>query len=140
MALPFKIAFSRVYRILAEAGVHENVVLMGSGKLGFPAVAMLAFALGCDTINVAREAMMAVGCIQAQRCHTDHCPTGVTTHNRWLIRGLDPTSKAARLANYVICLRKEILQLSRACGVPHPGLLSGEHIEILDGRFGSSRR
>ena len=138
VALPFKIAFSRVYRILAEAGVHENVVLMGSGKLGFPAVAMLAFALGCDTINVAREAMMAVGCIQAQRCHTDHCPTGVTTHNRWLIRGLDPTSKAARLANYVICLRKEILQLSRACGVPHPGLLSGEHIEILDGRFGSS--
>ena len=138
VALPFKIAFSRVYRILAEAGVHENVVLMGSGKLGFPAVAMLAFALGCDTINVAREAMMAVGCIQAQRCHTDHCPTGVTTHNRWLVRGLDPTSKAARLANYVISLRKEILQLSRACGVPHPGLLSGEHIEILDGRFGSS--
>ncbi len=138
VALPFKIAFSRVYRILAEAGVHEDVVLVGSGKLGFPAVGMLAFALGCDMVNVAREAMMAVGCIQAQRCHTGHCPTGVATQNRWLVRGLDPTRKAARLANYVISLRKEILQLSRACGVPHPGLLSGEHIEILDGQFGSA--
>ena len=138
VALPFKIAFSRVYRILAEAGVHEDVVFIGSGKLGFPAVGMLAFALGCDLINVAREAMMAVGCIQAQRCHTGHCPTGVATQNRWLVRGLDPTRKAVRLANYVVTLRKEILQLSRACGVPHPGFFSGEHIEILDGRFGSS--
>ena len=54
------------------------------------------------------------------------------------MRGLDPTSKAARLANYVITLRKEILQLSRASGAAHPGLLSGAMIEILDGRFGSS--
>ena len=138
VALPFKIGFSRVYRIFAEAGIHEDVVFMGSGKLGIPADAMVAFALGCDTINVAREAMMAIGCIQAQRCHTGHCPTGVATQNRWLVRGLDPTSKAARLANYVITLRKEVLQLSRASGVAHPGLLSGDMIEILDGRFGSA--
>jgi hypothetical protein len=51
---------------------------------------------------------------------------------------LDPTSKAARLANYVVTLRKEVLQLTRASGVAHPGLLSGDMIEILDGRFGSS--
>ncbi len=138
VGLPFRIGFSRVYKIMAEAGVHESVVFIGSGKLGFPNTAMHAFALGCDMINVAREAMISVGCIQAQRCHTGHCPTGVATQSRWLVRGLDPTSKAARLANYVITLRKELLQLSRACGVPHPGLLSGDHIEILDGRFGSS--
>ena len=138
VALPFKIGFARVYRILAEAGVHENVVLTGSGKLGLPANAMVAFALGCDTINVAREAMLAVGCIQAQKCHTGHCPTGVTTQNRWLVRGLDPTSKAARVANYLITLRKEILQLSRASGVAHPGLLACDMIEVLDGRYGSS--
>ena len=137
VALPFKVGFSRVYRILAEAGVHEDVVLIGSGKLGFPVNAMVAFALGCDTINVAREAMLAVGCIQAQKCHTGHCPTGVATQNRWLVRGLDPTSKAARVANYLITLRKEILQLTRATGVAHPGLLSGDMVEILDGRFGS---
>jgi glutamate synthase domain-containing protein 2 len=138
VALPFKVGFSRVYRILAEAGVHEDVVLIGSGRLGLPDAAMVAFALGCDTINVAREAMMSIGCIQAQRCHTGLCPTGIATQNRWLVRGLDPTSKAARLANYVTALRKEILQLSRASGVAHPGLLSGDMVEILDGRFASA--
>jgi hypothetical protein len=81
--------------------------------------------------------MMAIGCIQAQRCHTGHCPAGVATQNRWLVRGLDPTHKAARLANYVITLRKELTRLSHACGVDHPGLLSSDHMEILDGAFGS---
>ena len=87
-------------------------------------------------INVAREAMMAIGCIQAQRCHTGHCPTGVATQNRWLMRGLDPTHKGNRLANYLITLRKEMLWLSRACGVSHPSLVTPEHFEILDGRHG----
>ena len=138
VALPFKMAFGRVYGIFAETGVHERVVFIGSGKLGLPASGLMAFALGCDMINVGREAMMAVGCIQAQRCHTGHCPTGVATHNRWLMRGLDPTSKAVRLANYVVTLRKELVQLSRACGVVHPALLSSDHIEILNDHFGSS--
>jgi glutamate synthase (ferredoxin) len=138
VALPFKLGFSRVYRLLAEQGVHEQVVFIGAGKLGFPEVAFLAFALGCDMINVAREPMMAIGCIQAQRCHTGHCPTGVATQNRWLMRGLDPTSKADRLANYIVTLRKELLMLSRTCGLPHPALITGEHVEVLNGRFGSS--
>ena len=137
VALPFKLAFTRVYRIFAEEGVAERVVWTGSGKLGFPESALLAFSLGCDLIAVGREAMMAVGCIQAQRCQTGHCPTGVATQSKWLMRGLDPTSKAARLANYVVALRKELLWLSRACGVTHPGLVSGDHIEILDDRFGA---
>ena len=138
VALPFTVGFGRVYREFAEQGVHEKIVFVGSGKLGLPERALFAFALGCDMIAVGREAMLAIGCIQAQRCHTGHCPTGVTTHNRWLIRGLDPTLKSARLANYVVTLRKELLALSRACGQPHPDLITSQHIEILDGRFGSS--
>lgn len=137
VAQPFKIGFSQVYSIFAEHGLHEDVVFIGSGRLGFPADAMLAFALGCDLINVGREAMMAVGCIQAQRCHTGHCPTGVATHNKWLMRGLDPELKAARLANYIVTLRKELLQLSHACGVRHPALITLEHFTVLDDQFGS---
>lgn len=136
VALPFKVGFSRVYRIFAERGVHHDVVWIGSGKLGFPETALLAFCLGADMVAVGREAMMAVGCIQAQRCHTGHCPTGVATQNRWLVRGLDPTDKAARLANYVITLRKELTRLSHACGVAHPGLLRADHMELLDDQFG----
>ncbi|MBK9259112.1 MAG: FMN-binding glutamate synthase family protein [Polyangiaceae bacterium] len=135
VSLPFKIAMSRVYRIFAEAGLTDDVAFIGSGRLGFPQVSLLAFGLGCDMINVAREAMLAIGCIQAQRCHTGHCPTGIATQNKWLMRGLDPTDKAARLANYIMTLRKEILQLSRACGVPHPSLITLENMDIIDDRL-----
>lgn len=137
VALPFKIGFSRVYTVFAERGVHQNVVWTGAGKLGYPETSLLAFCLGADMVAVAREAMLAIGCIQAQRCHTGHCPTGVATQNRWLVRGLDPTDKAARLANYMVHLRKELSRLSHACGVEHPGLLTAKHMEIIDDQFGS---
>jgi len=135
VALPFKLAFAQVYGVFAERGIEDRVVFIGSGKLGFPDTALFAFALGCDMLNVGREAMLAVGCIQAQRCHTGRCPTGVATQNRWLMRGLDPASKSARLANYVATLRKELIQLSRACGVCHPGLVGLDRFEILDDRL-----
>ena len=136
VALPFKVGFTRVFSIFQDRGLDGRIVWNGSGKLGFPAQALLAFALGCDLVSLAREPMMAIGCIQAQRCHDGHCPTGVATQNRWLVRGLDPTSKADRLANYVFTLRKELLRLSRACGVSHPSQVDLDHLEILDGQLG----
>jgi glutamate synthase domain-containing protein 2 len=138
VALPFKVGFSRVYRICVDAGVHDRVVFVGSGKLGFPEAALFGFALGCDLINVGREALLAIGCIQAQRCHTNHCPTGITTQHPWLVRGLDPSLKSARLANYIVSLRKELLALTRACGAIHPAMVTADQLELLDGRFGAS--
>ena len=137
VALPFKIGFSRAYRVFAEAGVQDRIVFCGGGKLGLPESALLAFALGCDTVNVGREAMLSIGCIQAQRCHTGRCPTGVTTNSAWLQRGLDPARKSVRAANYLVQLRKELLQLSRACGVEHPALVTLDHLEVLDDHFGA---
>jgi glutamate synthase domain-containing protein 2 len=137
VGLPFKIAFSRVQRVFAERGLHEHLTFIGSGRLGFPDAALVGFSLGCDMINVAREALLSIGCIQAQRCHTNHCPTGIATQSMWLSRGLDPTLKSVRLANYIVTLRKELLTLSRACGVEHPALVTADRIEILDSRFGS---
>ncbi|GIU84890.1 MAG: FMN-binding glutamate synthase family protein [Acidimicrobiales bacterium] len=132
VALPFRLAFSRVYKIFAERELTDRVVFVGSGKLGLPENALLAMALGCDMINVGREAMMAIGCIQAQRCHTNRCPTGVATQNRWLAGGLDPTLKSVRLANYVEALRAELLRLAHACGVEHPALVDLDRIEFVD--------
>ncbi|MEZ6097093.1 MAG: FMN-binding glutamate synthase family protein [Pirellulaceae bacterium] len=137
VALPFKKGFSRVYRKFHDAGLHERIVFVGSGKLGFPEQALMAFALGVDMINIAREAMLSIGCIQAQSCHTNFCPSGVATQNKWLMRGLDPSLKSARAANYITTLRKEIIALCHACGVEHPALISLEHLELIDDRFGS---
>ena len=137
VSLPFKLGFNRVYREFSEKGLHEKIVFMGSGKLGFPEESLLAMAMGVDMICIAREAMLAIGCIQAQICQTGKCPTGVATQNKWLMRGLDPTDKSARLANYILALRKEILQLCRACGYRHPAMMTTDSLEMLQEGFSS---
>ncbi|WP_153503644.1 FMN-binding glutamate synthase family protein [Cumulibacter manganitolerans] len=138
VSFPFRVAFSEVYRIFAAAGLTDRVVWIGSGKLGLPDNAIVAFALGADMVNVAREAMLAIGCIQAQKCHTDHCPTGVATQSPWLAHGLDPAKKADRLANYVMTLRRDLLKVSEAAGVAHPGLITPDDVAMLDGHLGQS--
>src|SRR5690349_1343576 len=89
-------------------------------------------------VNVAREAMLAIGCIQAQKCHTDTCPTGVATQNAWLAHGLDPDLKSVRAANYIATLRRDLLRVAEACGVEHPGLIDTGSVEVLTGRTASA--
>ena len=136
VALPFRAGFARVYSIFAEAGIADRVFWIGGGRLGLPENALTAFALGCDGIGVAREAMLAVGCIQAQHCHTGHCPTGVATQKKWLVRGLDPTDKAARVDGYIRSLRNDLLSLAHAMGHEHPGDIDLDQITITDGAGG----
>ncbi len=133
VSLPFKIGFARVYQTFAAAGAAERVVWIGSGKLGLPERAVMAFAMGCDMINIAREAMIAVGCIQAQRCHTDHCPAGVATQNKWLQAGLNPEHKALRMERFIKSFRKELLSVTHAAGYEHPTQFTGDDIEFATG-------
>lgn len=133
VAFPFRIGFSEVYKRFAAAGLADDVTFIGAGKLGIPENAIVAFALGVDMINVGREAMLSIGCIQAQKCHTDHCPTGVATQNPWLSRGLDPTLKGVRCHNYIKSLRRDLLKVSEAIGVCHPGLVTVADIDLVTG-------
>lgn len=130
VALPFRQGFAEVYRAFAEQDLHRKIAFLGAGRLGLPTEAMVAMAMGADGIGVAREAMIAIGCVQAQKCHDGHCPTGIATQNRWLTRGLDPTLKSVRLANYVAELRHEIVRLSNAMGAEHPSLVDPANVEI----------
>jgi hypothetical protein len=75
--------------------------------------------------------MLAIGCIQAQRCHTGRCPTGVATQSARLARGLDPADKSVRVANYVATLRHELVRLARACGHRHPAAITPQQVELL---------
>ena len=133
VAFPFRIGFSQVYSRFARAGLTDDVVFLGGGKLGLPESAVVAFALGVDGVQVAREAMFALGCIQAQKCHTDGCPTGVATQKPRLVRGLDPDSKSERVHNYVVALRRDLLKVSEAVGVCHPGLIGPDDVDLVDG-------
>jgi glutamate synthase domain-containing protein 2 len=133
VSMPWVYGFSSVYKIFKEYGLTERVTFIGSGKLGLPAQAIMAFSMGVDIINVAREAMMSIGCIQAQVCHTNRCPTGVATQNKWLQSGLDPALKSERFYNYGKTLTKEILEISIACGHEHPCQFTMEDVEVAMG-------
>lgn len=133
VSLPFKIGFTRVYQVFQHAGLSRGIVWNGSGKLGFPDRAIVAYALGCDMISIAREAMMGIGCIQSQACHTGDCPTGVATMSEWRQAGLDVQDKSQRLARYIKGFRKELLSLAHTAGYEHPSQFTPQDIELSTG-------
>jgi glutamate synthase domain-containing protein 2 len=75
--------------------------------------------------------MFALGCIQAMQCNKNTCPTGVTTHNKDLQRGLDPGDKATRVANYVKNMEQEVGTIAHSCGVHEPRQLSRRHARMV---------
>ena len=130
VSLPWTYGFSSIYRIFQERELIDRIVFIGSGKLGFPAKAAMAFAMGVDCINVAREAMMSIGCIQAQVCHTNRCPSGVATQKKWLQNGIHVPLKSDRLAQYFKSFRKELLEITHAAGYEHPCQFHMEDIQV----------
>jgi len=120
VSLPWVYGFSDLYKMFQDYGLSERIVFIGSGKLGFPAKGAMAFAMGADCINVAREAMMSIGCIQAQVCHTNRCPSGVATQSKWLQSGINIPLKSERLAQYFKTFKKELLEITHAAGYEHP--------------------
>ena len=112
-------ASSDLYKVFKHRKITDRIVFIGSGKLD-SAKAAMAFAMGADCINVAREAMMSIGCIQAQLCHTNRCPSGVATQSKWLQNGINIPLKSERLGQYFKTFRKELIEITHACGYEHP--------------------
>ena len=136
MSLSIDEALPRVVDALMEAGLRERVKVIASGKLITSARAAWALACGADFVNTARGFMFSLGCIQALRCHTNSCPTGITTHNPKLQRGLVVEEKRVRVANYCANMNKEIDMIAHSCGLHHAREFRREHVRIVqaDGR------
>ncbi|WP_167341722.1 FMN-binding glutamate synthase family protein [Nonlabens sp. SY33080] len=130
VSLPWVHGFADLYQVFNKRGMANDIVFIASGKLGFPAKAAMAFSMGADVINVAREAMIAIGCIQAQACHNNTCPTGIATQNKWLQRGIVVPEKADRLASYFTKFNKELLEITHASGYEHPCQFNMEDVDI----------
>ncbi|MEP2279176.1 FMN-binding glutamate synthase family protein, partial [Maribacter sp.] len=130
VSLPWVYGFSSLYRVFLNRKLTERIVFIGSGKLGFPAKAAMAFAMGVDCINVAREAMMSIGCIQAQACHNNTCPTGIATQSKWLQKGINVPLKSDRLAQYFTTFRKEFLEITHAAGYEHPSQFTMDDVQV----------
>ena len=130
VSLPWVYGFSDLYKVFQKRKLTERIVFIGSGKLGFPATAAMAFAMGADCINVAREAMMSIGCIQAQVCHTNKCPSGVATQSKWLQSGINIPLKSLRLGQYFKTFRKELVEITHAAGYEHPCQFTMKDIDV----------
>ena len=132
MSLPIAEALPRVVDALLQSGLKNRVRVIAAGKLVTSARAAWALCAGADFINTARGFMFSLGCIQAMRCHTNTCPTGVTTHNRYLQRGLVVEEKYLRVANYAVNMNKEIDMIAYSCGLHHARQLKREHVRIVE--------
>jgi glutamate synthase domain-containing protein 2 len=131
MALPIAEALPRVVDSLLQSDLKGRIRVIAAGKLVTSARAAWALCVGADFINTARGFMFALGCIQALRCHQNTCPTGVTTHNKRLQRGLVVEEKYLRVANYAINMDREIDMIAHSCGCRHARELKREHVRIV---------
>jgi len=116
------------HNCLVGTGLRPSVRLGASGRVitGFDIARLLA--LGADWCNAARGFMFALGCVQAQACHTDRCPTGVATQNPWRQRGLVVDDKAARVRQFHQSTLAALGELVGAAGLSHPSQLGPMHI------------
>ena len=137
MALSIDEALPRVVDSLIEYGLRDRVRVVASGKLVTSARIAWALSAGADFVTSARGFMFSMGCIQAMRCHTNTCPTGITTHDPKLQRGLVVEEKFERVANYCRNLNHEVDMIAHACGLKHSREFQREHVRIAQGDGGS---
>ena len=131
MGLPLRESLPLLVDKLTEHGLRERVKVIASGKLINPADVAWALCMGADFICSARGFMFALGCVQSLQCNKNTCPTGIATHDAKLQKGLDPTSKAQRVADYVKNMSYEVGLISHSCGVRHPQELRRFHARVV---------
>ncbi len=117
-----------VHNTLRGAGLRERIKIGAAGKVvsAFDIARLLA--LGADWCNSARGFMFALGCIQAQHCHTGHCPTGVTTQDPLRQQSLVVPDKAQRVYNFHQQTLHALQELVQAAGLQHPKDITAHHI------------
>jgi glutamate synthase domain-containing protein 2 len=125
---PLREGLLLAHNCLVGVGLRPSVRLGASGRVitGFDIARLMA--LGADWCNSARGFMFALGCIQAQACHTDRCPTGVSTQNPWRQRALVVDDKTMRVQQFHRNTLAALAELVSAAGLSHPNQLRPEHI------------
>jgi glutamate synthase domain-containing protein 2 len=128
VGVPMHEALMLVHNTLVGLGLRDRIKLAAAGKIVSAFDIARTLAMGADWCNAARGYMFAVGCIQAQTCHTDRCPTGVTTQDprRW--KHLDVADKATRVSAFHHNTLHALRDLLCAAGLEHPDQLGPEHI------------
>lgn len=131
VGLPLREGLPLVVDKLNLHGLRDRVKVIASGKLVHPAKVAWALCMGADFCTSARGFMFSLGCIQALQCNKNTCPTGITTHDVKLQRGLDTIDKAQRVASFQDQIEYEVGIIAHSCGVNEPRQLRRFHCRVV---------
>ncbi|MFE2145858.1 FMN-binding glutamate synthase family protein [Streptomyces sp. NPDC059456] len=133
VGLPLGEGLMTVHNALVGTGLRERIRIGAGGKVATGSDLVKRLVQGADYTNAARAMMFAVGCIQAQRCHTNTCPVGVATQDERRARALDIGDKAQRVQRFQEATVKSALQIMAAMGVDEPsGLRPHQLVQRVD--------
>lgn len=127
---PLREGLMLVHNTLVGLGIRDQTRLVASGKLISAFDMCRVFALGADSCNIARGFMFAIGCIQAQTCHTGKCPTGVTTQDPGRYKALVVADKYKRVANFHKNTMHALQEAVESSGLAHPSEFTPHHLMI----------
>jgi glutamate synthase domain-containing protein 2 len=131
MGLPLKESLPFIVDKLIEHNLKDRIKVISSGKLITPAGVAWALAIGADFVTSARGFLFSLGCIQALQCNKNTCPTGITTQDPKLQKGLNPTEKSVRVAQYIQNIVYEVGTITHSCGVREPRELKRHHARVV---------
>jgi len=131
MGLPLKEALPLVVDKIMQCGLEDRIKVVASGKMITPSDVAWAICAGADFVTSARGFMFAIGCIQSLKCNKNTCPTGITTHNKRLQKGLNPKSKSIKVKNYINNITKTVGMIAHSCGVKEVRGLNRTHVRIV---------
>ncbi|WP_298500812.1 FMN-binding glutamate synthase family protein [uncultured Maritimibacter sp.] len=136
VGMPIREALPRIVDLRDQRGLTNRIRMIASGKMVNPSDVAWAICAGADFVVSARGFMFSLGCIQALKCNKNTCPTGVTTHDPRLQRGLDPTDKAVKVAKFATGMIHEVETIAHSVGVAEPRQMRRRHVRIVqaDGR------
>ena len=132
MGQPIRHSLPLVVDMLITHGLRERIKVIASGKLVNPSDVAWALCVGADFVVSARGFMFALGCIQALQCNKNTCPTGITTHNPDLQKGLDPVDKAERVYQLAKNMHYEVGVIAHSCGARHARELQRHHAQLIN--------
>jgi len=139
VGLPITQALPYVTALRYEHGLQHRIRIIASGKLITPDKVAWALCMGADFVSSARGFMFSLGCIQAMKCGSGHCPTGVTAVDPRLIKGLDPTDKAVRVARYAQKMRDEVEIIAHSCGLTDASHFGPRYVTDIERGVGGFR-
>jgi glutamate synthase domain-containing protein 2 len=133
VGMPMIEGLTFVHNTLRGAGLRRDIKIGAAGKVVSAFDIARALAMGADWCNAARGFMFAIGCIQAQACHTNHCPVGVATQDKSRMRALDVPHKSERVARFHRNTMKALAEMTGAAGLDHPSNFLPYHLMLRQG-------